>query len=88
MEFDDMKQIIKKISSSEKSESDEDGWKFIPEDILVKIFKLVSVKDILSCSEVCKRWNFVSQDSLLWKFKFQADFKVRRNIQRKPGRKS
>ena len=87
MEYEDLHEIMKKISSSEsESEFSDANWSLIPEDILVSIFKSIPVKDILSCSEACKRWNFVSQDSVLWKYKFQTDFKLKKNISRKPGR--
>lgn len=87
MEYEDLHEIIKKISSSE-SESGflDSNWSLIPEDILVRIFRSIPVKDILSCSEACKRWNFISQDTLLWKYKFQTDFKLKKNISIKPGR--
>jgi F-box-like len=92
MEYDDLKQVMRKISSSKKSESESEDlsnsnyWSLIPEDILIKIFKSITVKDILNCSETCRRWNFIAQDSLLWKYKFQSDFKVRKKISRKPGK--
>lgn len=93
MEYDDLKAVMRVIKSKVKSESensdteDSDGWSLIPENVLVRIFKCLTVEDILSCSETCKRWNFISQDSILWKFKFQTDFKVRKNIARKPGKR-
>lgn len=88
MEYEDLKQIIKVVKSESEfvkfdSESD---WTLIPENVLVKILKYLNVKDILACSEVCQRWNFISNDSLLWKFKFQQDFKIEKNIPRKPGK--
>lgn len=93
MDYDDLKEIIKVIDSSSKSESEivdseemNSGWNLIPENVLVKILKHLSVKEILSCSECCQRWNFVSNDSLLWKYKFQQDFKVDKSIPRKPGK--
>jgi hypothetical protein len=91
MEYDDLKEIMKVVSKNTKSESDlssgavDGGWSLLPENVLVKIFKYLSSKEITSCSECCKRWNFISNDSLLWKYKFQHDFKVDKNIPRKPG---
>lgn len=93
MEYDDLKQILKVMDKNAKSESDEQfdtnfdicGWVSIPENVLVRIFKLIAVKDILSCSETCRRWNFISNDSQLWKFKTQNDFKINKKIPRKPG---
>lgn len=90
MEYDDLKQVMRAMSKNSESESenDPDGWSLIPENVLVIIFKYLTVKDLLSCSEACKRWNFISQDTMLWKYKFQTDFKIRKNIARKPGRNS
>lgn len=94
MEYDAMRQILKTIdekSESEKANSEVDeaeapsGWNLIPENVLVKIFKLLPIKDILACSEVSQRWNFIAYDDLLWKTKFQNDFKIEKNIPRKPG---
>jgi F-box-like len=94
MEYDDLKQVMKTIDEKVKSESensdsdDSDGWSLIPENVLVGVFKYLSIKDLLNSSASCKRWNFISQDTMLWKYKFQTDFKVRKNIARKPGKQS
>lgn len=96
MEYDDMQEIIKWMNkSSEKSESEIENkiesfgfWDLIPENVMIEILRYLSVKDIISCSEVSKRWNFISNDSLLWKYKFQLDFAIDNGIQRKPGKKS
>lgn len=87
MEYDDLNEILKVVrkSESEAAEISEPGWSLLPENVLVRIFKYISIKDILACSECCKRWNFISNDSLLWKYKFQTDFKVDNSIPRKPG---
>lgn len=77
--------VVKSESDSDEEELIEAGWSVIPENVLVKIFKQLSVRDILNCSETCKRWNFISRDSLLWKHKFQNDFNIDRSIPRKPG---
>ena len=88
MEYEDLKEIIKVVKSeSETYERDSDsGWSLIPENVLVKIFRYLSVKEILVCSEACKRWNCISNDSLLWKYKFQLDFKIDKSVSRKPGK--
>lgn len=94
MEYDAMKEILKVMDEKSESENansgvDEaeacDGWNLIPENVLVKILKLLPVKDILACSEVSQRWNFIAYDDLLWKSKFQNDFKIEKKIPRKPG---
>lgn len=94
MEYEDLMEIIKVVDNFDKSESEspdneesnaETGWNLIPENVLVRIFKHLSVKEILNASAVCKRWNFISSDSLLWKHKFTNDFKVGK-IPRRPGK--
>lgn len=85
-----MKEIIKWMDGPRKSESEEinevaDMWTLIPENILINIFKYSKVKDIINSSATCKRWNFIANDEMLWKFKFQQDFKIDKRIQRKPG---
>jgi hypothetical protein len=84
MEYDDLQQIIKKMKSESES-ADCDTWSFLPENVLTNIFRLLSARDILNCSECCKRWHFVSRDSLLWRSKFREDFKVDRAIRLKPS---
>lgn len=92
MEYDDMKEIIKWIDETKKSESepededdDENKWKSIPENLLIQIFKHCKVKTIVDCSATCKRWNFIANDDMLWKLKFMQDFKIDKKIKRKPG---
>lgn len=84
MEYEDVKQVYKKLKSESGIKMSGD-WKNLPENILVNIFKLLSVKDILSCSECCQRWHYVSRDSLLWRSKFRDDFKVEKGIKMKPS---
>lgn len=88
MEYEDFKEIIKVVISENEAEeiACDSEWTLIPENVLVKIFKFLSAKEILVCSEVCKRWNFISNDSLLWKYKFHKDFRIHPRIPRKPGK--
>lgn len=60
-------------------------WSFIPENVLINIFKCLSAKEILNSGETCSRWNFISNDSSLWKYRFRHDYKVNRNVPRKRG---
>lgn len=91
MEYDAMKEILKVMgekSESENKDSESEtevGWNLIPENVLVKVLKHLPVKDILACSEVSQRWNYIATDDLLWKTKFQNDFKIDKKIPRKPG---
>lgn len=89
MSYDFMPKIPKiKRSESENEEEEEEVhlWKNLPENILIKIFKLLTAREILNSSEVCKRWNCVSRDSLLWKAKFHQDFKADKQIKLKPSK--
>lgn len=91
MEYDDLKAILKVMDKSESEKTNSSNyyegteWSLIPENVLVRIFKYLCAPDILNCGLVCRRWNNLSYDSLLWKFKFQQDFKIQNNIPRKPG---
>lgn len=87
MEYDDMNQILKKMKSEsdDGSETETSGWNFLPENNLINIFKYLSAREILNCSECCKRWNFVSRDSMLWRSRFREDFKIDKGIKIKPS---
>ena len=50
------------------------GINDIPESLLLLMFQQLEVKDIVSCSSVCSRWNRISQDQLLWRKLFVNDF--------------
>ena len=50
------------------------SWEILQDPLLLKIFRELSINDVLTCSEVCFNWNRVSQDDLLWKYLFQRDF--------------
>lgn len=78
MDYDCMREILKNNLKSESDEENENESKFayLPENVLIKIFKQVSAKDILNCSECSKRLYFVSRDNLLWREKFKSDFKI------------
>lgn len=92
-----MKEIIKWIdggaAAATKSESEivkedddeQDLWSSLPENLLIEILKYAKVKTIVNCSATCKRWNFIANDEMLWKWRFQQDFKIDKRIQRKPG---
>lgn len=80
-----MKHIIKKLKSESEKDPDQQ-WSLLPEPILIKIFKLLTAREILNASEVCRRWNFISHDSLLWKSKFHDDFLIDREVKLKPSK--
>lgn len=54
-------------------------WEFIPEPVLLAVLRLLDVQSVIVCSRVCKRWNGIAADNLLWKFVLRRDFKIRAN---------
>ena len=72
-------------SENESFEEIESDWSCIPENVLLKVFGYSDVNEILSCGGCCKRWNTIANDELLWKQKFQNDFKIDKSIPKKPG---
>ena len=87
MEYEDLRQVMKKLKSESKnSEKAMSDWANLPENLLIKIFSLVSAREILNCSECCRRWHYVSRDTLLWRSKFREDFKVEKGIKLKPSK--
>ncbi|XP_059612556.1 F-box/WD repeat-containing protein 5 [Phlebotomus argentipes] len=64
------------------------NWHLIPEPILLKIFFLLTPREILNAGETCRRWCDISRDDYLWRKLFNRDFKVDRNIGLKPGAES
>ena len=61
------------------------GWRDIPEPVLLMIYKLIEPEDVVSCGNVCIRWNQVHHDEPLWKYFLSTRFGVgiTKNIQRK-----
>lgn len=88
MDYECVQEMLKDVKSeSENEETDEEAsWKSLPEHILVKILKLLKPREILNCSEVCKRWYCISRDSQLWKAKFREDFKADKQVKLKPSK--
>ena len=68
------------------------SWNDIPEPVLIKILKLLDIKDVIACSEVCVDWNRACDDQLLWKHLFTRIFgrksndnEVEKQFTLKPG---
>ena len=62
-----------------------DNWFYMPDSILLSIFRYLSPKDLLTAGEVCKAWNRVSRDEFLWKDLFYHIFKIDPSIGIVPG---
>lgn len=54
----------------------ENYWCYLPENALLQIFSYLDYKDILNAGLVCKNWNNISYDDLLWRDIFRRDFKI------------
>lgn len=61
------------------------GWWALPEPALLQIFSRLSVYDLLQASLCCRRWNAIANDDLLWRQKFQENFRASSSIPLKPG---
>eukprot|EP00736_Rhodelphis_marinus_P013833 Rmarinus@m.24639 len=46
----------------------------VPDEILLEIFRWLSLRDLASVSRVCRRWNTVSSSNSLWRAKFVAEW--------------
>uniref|UniRef100_A0A0K2TNE3 F-box domain-containing protein n=1 Tax=Lepeophtheirus salmonis TaxID=72036 RepID=A0A0K2TNE3_LEPSM len=53
-------------------------WKNLPHINLLAIFAHLEVRELLSCSHVCRRWNDISKNNTLWKRLFLNDFHYKR----------
>lgn len=42
----------------------------LPESVLLRVFRLLTVEELLSCSLVCHAWNECASDSTLWAWKY------------------
>nr|XP_039254409.1 F-box/WD repeat-containing protein 5-like [Styela clava] len=52
------------------------GWKYLPTEPLIQIFKLLGYKDLGCCSLACKRWFEIGNLNFLWQRRFRLDFKI------------
>jgi len=48
----------------------------LPDEIMMEIFSLVTIKEISKCAQVCHRWKILSEDSYLWRKINLSDKKV------------
>lgn len=58
----------------------------LPDCLLVEIFLHLSPADVLAAGLVCRQWQAVARDELLWKALFQRYYAVARDVPRHPGR--
>lgn len=62
-----------------------DDWFYMPELVLINIFKYLSLKELINASKVCKHWNRVSKDEYLWKRLFYLNYDIYDNVGILPG---
>ena len=46
----------------------------LPDSLLLTVLQNLEVKDVVSSSAVCSRWNEICKDQLLWKNLFENDY--------------
>ncbi|RZF37401.1 hypothetical protein LSTR_LSTR011678 [Laodelphax striatellus] len=71
-------------SNSELDES----WNYASDIVLLDVFQYLNATELLIAGKVCRRWNRLSMDEMLWKALFYKDFKIDRNIGIMPNKTS
>lgn len=51
-------------------------WDSLPYPLLLRVLSHLSARDICRCGCVCSSWSLAADDELLWRRKFQEDWKV------------
>lgn len=62
-------------------------WFYMPDSVLLCIFRYLNPKELLVAGKTCKTWNRVSQDEMLWKALFYRIYKIDPTIGIMPGNK-
>lgn len=71
-------------SIGEESNTD---WYYMPDSVLLSIFQYLNPRELLTAGEVCRSWNRVSQDEMLWKALFYRTYKVDASVGIMPGKR-
>jgi len=50
-----------------QSLEDKSDMSRLPDKVMLNVFNKLNIKDIISCSMVCRRWNSLASNDLLWK---------------------
>ena len=61
-------------------ESSTSVWVQAPDDILLKIFSFLPMKDLLNVTQCCQKWYRVANDDILWKSKVLAILPKQNNV--------
>ncbi|XP_015118789.1 F-box/WD repeat-containing protein 5 [Diachasma alloeum] len=79
---------IRSLASVSDSEDGDNNWYYLPDPILLSVFQLLTPREVVTAGEVCKSWNRVSQDELLWKELFYRTYKIETSVGIMPGKTS
>jgi hypothetical protein len=63
-------------------------WFFIPDPVFLIIFQYLNPKELLTAGEVCRSWNRLSRDELLWKALVNRTYKVDSSVGIMPGERA
>ena len=77
---------VDNISISSDIEDYNENWYYMPDPILLTIFKLLTPKELVTAGCVCKPWNRVSKDEFLWKDLFYQTYKIEPSVGIMPGK--
>lgn len=78
-------QLLHDDDDVEVSEGSDTDWFYMPDTVMLNIFQYLNPRELLTAGEVCRSWNRVSQDELLWKALFYRTYKVDSSIGIMPG---
>ncbi|KAK0079891.1 hypothetical protein PV325_000658, partial [Microctonus aethiopoides] len=73
---------------NDEDNNDNENWYYMPDSILLSIFQLLTPKEVMVAGSVCKSWNRVSHDELLWKELFYRTYKIDPSVGIMPGKTS
>ncbi|XP_034949741.1 F-box/WD repeat-containing protein 5 isoform X1 [Chelonus insularis] len=76
------------LLSMSDDEEGNDNWYYMPNSILLSVFKLLTPREVVTAGMVCKHWCRVSQDELLWKDLFYRTYKIDPSVGIMPGKSS
>lgn len=85
LEDAEVSSVEDEYSGSCDSEEGNENWYYMPDSILLSIFQLLSPKEVTTAGMVCKSWNRVSHDELLWKELFYRTYKIDPSVGIMPG---
>lgn len=60
-------------------------WNLMPDSMLLQVFQYLSARELLNAGQICRLWNRVSYDELLWKSLLYRDYKIDSTVGILPG---